>query len=152
HFCVWTDAESAWMSREALEPLIADFDPAIHKGKELFAGLDLSRTRDITAAAFAVKTGEVEVEAVGKDGRPVTLKKPTFDAWIEAWTPGDTMQARALLDKIPYPLWAEQGHIHAPSGETISYRHVAQTLVEYERDYKVRMVAYDRYAYRKFED
>jgi phage terminase large subunit-like protein len=152
HFCVWTDAESAWMSREALEPLIADFDPAIHKGKEIFGGLDLSRARDITAAAFVVKTGEVEVTASGKDGKPVTLKKPTFDAWIEAWTPGDTMQSRMDTDKIPYPMWASQGHIHAPSGETISYRHVAQTLVEYDRDYKIRMVAYDRYAYRKFEE
>jgi phage terminase large subunit-like protein len=152
HFCVWTDAESAWLSREALEPLIADFDPAIHKGKDLFASLDLSRTRDITAAAFAVQTGDVSVTAVGKDGKPVTLKKPTFDAWIEAWTPGDTMQERAHQDKIPYALWAEAGFIHAPSGETISYRHVAQTLVEYDRDYKILMLAYDRYAYRKFEE
>ena len=152
HFCVWTDAESAWMSREALEPLLADFDPAIHKGKDLLASLDLSQVRDITASAFAVKTGEVEVQATAKDGTPVKLKKPTFDAWIEAWTPGDTMQARSTRDKIPYPVWAEQGFIHAPTGETINYRHVAQTLVEYDRDYKIKMVAYDRYAYRKFED
>src|SRR5690606_34159391 len=49
HFCVWTDADSAWMSREAFEPLLADFDPAMHKGEEVYLGLDLSQSRDITA-------------------------------------------------------------------------------------------------------
>ena len=140
HFCQWTDADSAWMSRESLEPLLADFDPAEHHGKEIFSGLDLSQSRDITAAGFVVKTGQT---AEGK---------PTFDAWVEAWTPGDTMHARADRDKIPYPIWHQQGHIHAPPGENISYRHVAQTLVEYDRDYKVRICAYDRYAYKRFEE
>jgi phage terminase large subunit-like protein len=27
HFCVWTDAETAWMTRATLEPLLADFEP-----------------------------------------------------------------------------------------------------------------------------
>lgn len=152
HFCVWTDAEAAWMSREVVEPLLQEFTPAQHMGKDVYVGLDLSQNRDITAAAFVVKTGEVVVDGVDKAGKPTRLIKPTFDAWIEAWTPGDTMHARADKDKIPYPVWAQQGHIHAPPGQSISYRHVAQTLVEYDRDYRVRMVAYDRYAFRRFEE
>jgi phage terminase large subunit-like protein len=152
HFCVWTDAEAAWMSREVVEPLMQDFDPASHHGKEVFAGLDLSQSRDITAAGFVVKTGEVEVKGKDTQGRTITLKKPTFDVWVEAWTPGGTMRERSERDKMPYPIWAQQGHIHAPPGDTISYRHVAQTLVEYDRAYKVKMVAYDRYAYRRFEE
>ena len=152
HFCVWTDAEAAWMSREVVEPLLHEFLPAQHMGKEIYAGLDLSQNRDITAAGFVVKTGEVEVESVDKDGRKVRQFKPTFDAWVEAWTPGDTMHARFNRDKIPYPVWAQEGYIHAPSGQSISYRHVAQTLVEYDRDFTVKMVAYDRYAFRRFEE
>ena len=140
HFCVWTDADSAWMSREVLEPLLADFDIADHHGKEVYLGLDLSQSRDITAMGCVVRTGTTP------EG------KPTFDAWVEAWTPGDTIRAREDRDKIPYTLWRDQGHIHAPDGETISYRHVAQTMVEYDRNYKVQMVAYDRYAFRRFEE
>jgi phage terminase large subunit-like protein len=141
HFCMWTDADSAWMSREVIEPLLSDFDPKIHHGEEVFLGLDLSQNRDITAMGAVVRTGTT------KDN------KPTFDAWIEAWTPGDTVQARADRDKMEYlPVWVRQGFIHAPDGETISYRHVAQTMVEYDRDYKVQMVAYDRYAYKRFEE
>jgi phage terminase large subunit-like protein len=152
HFCVWTDSDVAWMSREVVEPLLHDFDPADHKGKDLFCGLDLSQNRDITAQGCVVVTGEKEVEATDKDGAVRKIKKPTYDVWIEAWTPGDTMQERFERDKLPYPVWAKQGFIHAPSGENISYLHVAQTLVEYDRDYSVQMVAYDRYAFKRFEE
>lgn len=140
HFCVWTDAETAWMTRATLEPRLAEFDPAEHAGKPVFLGLDLSQNRDITAMGAVVETGKT---AEGK---------PTFDAWVEAWTPGDTILARELRDKIPYTVWRDAGFIHAPQGESISYRHVAQTLAEYVERYDVRMVAYDRYAFARFEE
>lgn len=140
HFCVWTDAEEAWMTRATLEPCLHDFSIAEHEQEEVWLGLDLSQSRDITAMGAVVRTGTTEDD------------KPTFDAWVEAWTPGDTISARELRDKIPYRVWRDQGHIHAPQGENINFRHVAQTLAEYERDYKIQMVAYDRYAYRRFEE
>lgn len=140
HFCVWTDAETAWMTRATLEPRLAEFDPAEHAGKKINLGLDLSQNRDITALGAVVETGRT---AEGK---------PTFDAWIEAWTPGDTLAARELRDKIPYGVWRDAGFIHAPQGESISYRHVAQTLAEYVERYDVQMVAYDRYAFSRFEE
>jgi phage terminase large subunit-like protein len=152
HFCTWTDAQSAWMSREVVEPLLAVFDPAQYHGAKICLGLDLSQTRDITALGAVVRTGEIEVEATDRNGKAVILSKPTFDAWIEAWTPGDTIRARSERDKLPLNIWAEQGFIHAPPGESINYRHVAQTLVEYDRDFDVQMVAYDRYAFRRFEE
>lgn len=152
HFCVWTDSDVAWMSREVVEPLLHDFDLEQHHKKPISLGLDLSQNRDITALGSVVQTGEKEVQIRDKDGSLKTVKKPTFDIWIEAWTPGDTMKARFERDKLPYPTWAEQGFIHAPPGENINYLHVGQTLVEYDQDYEVQMVAYDRYAYRRFEE
>jgi phage terminase large subunit-like protein len=140
HFCVWTDAETAWMTRETLEPCLADFDIDEHHGKPIHIALDLSENRDITAMGAFVQTGADD------NG------KPLFDGWIEAWTPGDTLQARELQDKLPYSVWVREGHLHAPTGKSISYRHVAQTLAEYARDFEIQMVAYDRYAFRRFEE
>lgn len=148
HFCVWTDAETAWMTRAALEPCIADFDPTGHKGAEVWLGCDLSQNKDITALAVVVRTGEIEVEAE-RDGKLQKVMKPTFDAWIEAWTPGDTVQAREVTDKQPYGLWVQQGHMHAPKGQSIRYDHVAQAVAEYAHDYDVQCLAYDRYAFRR---
>lgn len=148
HFCRWTDAETAWMTRAALEPCLADFDPKEHHGKQIWLSLDLSQNKDITALGAAVKTGEVEVEAE-RDGEIQTVLKPTFDVWVEAWTPGDTLDERSLRDKQPYRHWADQGFIHAPKGQSIRFDHVAQAVAEYVHDFDVQCLAYDRYAFRR---
>ncbi len=140
HFCVWTDAETAWMTRATLEPCLAEFEVSEHHGAQVHLGLDLSQNRDITALGCVVRTGTTA------DG------KPTFDAWVEAWTPGDTMLAREISDRMPYSVWAREGHLHAPQGESISFRHVAQTMAEYDRDFDVQVVAYDRFAFKRFEE
>ncbi|WP_375421677.1 terminase TerL endonuclease subunit [uncultured Sphingomonas sp.] len=94
HFCVWTDSEVLWITRDVVEPALVEFDPVIHHGKRIGLGLDLSRNKDITALGAAVQTGTVaEGEHKGK---------PTYDAWIEDWTPGDTLRVRADADKQPY--------------------------------------------------
>ncbi len=148
HFCQWTDAETAWMTRAALEPVLHEFDPAEHADAEVWLGCDLSQNKDITALAAVVKTGHIEVEAV-RDGRVQKVQKPTFDAWIEAWTPGDTIAARELQDKQPYQLWVRNGHLNAPKGQSIRFDHVAQAVAEYAHAFKVVCLAYDRYAFRR---
>lgn len=140
HFCVWTDAETAWMTRSTLEPCVSDFEIEDHEGEDIWLGLDLSQNRDITALAAMVRTG---TDAHGK---------PTFDAWVEAWTPGDTLNARTLRDKLPYDVWAREEYLHAPQGESISYRHVAQTLAEYNERFRIQLIGYDRFAFRRFEE
>ncbi|KSV72936.1 hypothetical protein N182_28835 [Sinorhizobium sp. GL2] len=148
HFCVWTDAETAWMTRAALEPCIADFEIAEHSNKPVWLGLDLSQNKDITALAACVRTGEVEVEAV-RDGKVQKVTKPTFDAWVEAWTPRDTMAAREITDRQPYSVWVKDKHLHAPKGSSIRFDHVAQAVAEYAHDFDVKCVAYDRYAFKR---
>lgn len=150
HFCVWTDAESAWMSRAVLEPCLADFDIAIHHGKKIAQGIDLSQSRDLTVKASVVQTGTVDVE-VEVEGQIKVVEKPTYDAWIEAWTPGDTIEARATRDKTPYGVWERGGHLHAPPGQSIRFDHVAQSLADDDRDFEITAVGYDRYAFRQFE-
>lgn len=142
HFCTWTDAETAWMSRAALEPCIADFDPLeVHGGATVSLGADLSMVKDICALAFCAQSGVVE------DGEH--KGKPTFDVWVEAWTPGDTVAAREMVDKLPYAVWIRQGHLSAPQGKSIDYRNVAQALAEAQHDFDVQCLAYDRYAFAR---
>ncbi|WP_083672091.1 terminase large subunit [Sphingomonas montana] len=151
HFCMWTDADAAWMSRAVLEPCLADFDPAEHYGKRISIGLDLSQNRDITAKGCVVETGTVDVE-ITVDGVTSTITKPTYDAWIEAWTPGDTLAQRALQDKAPYETWVRDGHLQAPKGQSIRFDHVAQSLADDDREFEIGAVGYDRYAFRRFEE
>jgi phage terminase large subunit-like protein len=99
HFCVWTDADTAWMARSTLEAVLAEFDPAVElAGERVYAGIDLSGSQDLTAVAFVAPTGLVERPAADGVG---SVMLPTYDAWVEAWTPGDTMRERALRDSAP---------------------------------------------------
>lgn len=140
HFCVWTDADEAWIGRDALESVLDDFDPATFAGEEISVGIDLSGTKDLTAMAFVAPDG---TDAKGR---------PCYAAWIEAWTPGDTVRERALADAAPYDVWINEGWLKAPEGKSIRLDFVAAHLAEVDSDYLVKAVAYDRYAYRKFED
>lgn len=140
HFCQWTDAETAWISRQALEAVLSDFDPAEFAGETLSLGADLSAAQDLTALAFCARAGSDE------QGRP------TFAAWVEAWTPGDTLQERSLRDRAPYDVWRDEGFLNAPPGKVIRLDHVAARIAGATSEYHVQALAYDRYGFRKLED
>jgi phage terminase large subunit-like protein len=148
HFCQWTDADTAWITRPALERVLADFDPMIHVGKEVCAAVDLSGSRDMSALAAVVKTGFVEVPR--DDGQIVQL--PTYDAWLEVWTPGDTVDERELRDRAPYRAWVKAGHLHAEPGQMIRLDFIAAKIAELNSYFSLRMLGYDRYAYKRLED
>jgi phage terminase large subunit-like protein len=149
HFCVWTDSDESWMSRAALEAVLGDFDPAIeHAGKEICIGVDLSGATDLTAMAFMVETGVTE-PSVDKEGNVDPGGKPTYDAWVEAWTPEDTLEARVLKDKAPYDVWCRDGWMTPIPGPAIRLDYIAGHLSRVNGDYTIKVLAYDRYGYRK---
>lgn len=151
HFCVWTDSDEAWMGDAALQAVLADFEPRDSAGATVYVGVDLSAAQDLTAMAFVMATGHIEVERKETDGTVVKVQAPTYDAWIEAWTPADSLRARALRDRAPYETWVQQGFLRAPKGSVIRLDYPAAYLAEISTDFDVRLVAYDRYAFRKFE-
>mgnify|MGYP000969529410 CR=1 FL=1 len=149
HFCQWTDADKAWMPRETVEGVMDDFEPEDDRaGDQVFLGVDLSASRDMTVLAAVVPTGFKEMER--EDGSLVSL--PTFDAWVEAWTPGDTLQARVLADKAPYDVWVRDGWLNAPPGQRIRYDFVAARVQQLDDRFEIQGIAYDRYAYDKFRE
>lgn len=140
HFCEWTDAESAWISRAAWEKIedhtlnIEDF-----RGKAAFAGLDLSAKADLTAKALVFPDGFAE------DG------KPKFAAFVHGYTPADTMRARAEKDGAPYDLWAEAGFLTATPGKKTRLDYVAQDLIDDSESYDFEFIAYDNFLIADFE-
>ena len=140
HFCEWTDAESAWISRAAWEAIedhtlnIEDF-----KGKACFAGLDLSAKADLTAKALVFPDGEDE------NGLP------RFAAFVHGYTPADTIKARAEKDGAPYDLWAEAGFITATPGKKTRLDFVAQDLLDDSAEFDLDFIAYDNFLIAEFE-
>lgn len=145
NFCVWTDADAAWMSRTALEAVLEEFNPTDLSGETVFAGVDLSATQDMTAVAFVVPTGPMEVP--GPEGGMV--EKPTYMAWVEAWTPADTLDERATRDQQPYEVWVRDGWLMATPGKLIGMEYPAVRMAQIQAEYRLTCIAYDAYAFRK---
>jgi phage terminase large subunit-like protein len=167
HFCVWTESDVSWLPRPIIEKVMADFDPYVeHAGKRIkAAGLDLSGTKDLTAAAFCVETGVKSVKKTMPDGTVEQKSLPTYDIWIEAFTPRDTMDERSKVDHTPYRLWAESFHkdadgndlpdqpfLNAVEGARIRYDHVAAKFAKIDAEHGIDVLAFDNYAYAKFNE
>lgn len=149
NFCVWTESDTAWMSRQALEACLHEFDPLVeHEGADVYAGIDLSAAQDLTAVGYCVETGSKTVYR--DDGTRAEL--PTYDAWVDIWTPKDTIRERADRDRAPYHVWHEQGHLFAEPGKLIRQDAVAARLAEMASTLNLRQLAYDRYIFRQFQE
>ena len=124
------EASSPFVTRtlwKACEGEVADLT-----GREVFLGLDLSATADLTAL---VMVGHV-------DG--LWHVKPTF------WLPGDTLKERSRADRRPYDQWHEEGWLQTTPGASIEYEYVAEYLRGVFDKYDVRAAAFDRWNWKHF--
>lgn len=102
-------------------------------GLDVYAGLDLSKLNDLTALVLTAKH------------QNKWLVKPTF------WLPRVGLEEHARQDRVPYDLWAKQGHLQATPGDTIDYEFVAQHLVDLFARLSLRRVAFDRWNFKNLK-
>lgn len=119
-------SSSLW--KECLIDAVSEF-----KGYPVYAGLDLSEVRDLTALVLVAL-----VEGVWH-------VKPVF------WLPQDGLVERARADRVPYDTWAKNGYIETIPGRTIDYRHVATYMRGLFDTLDIRSVAFDRWNWRHFK-
>lgn len=139
HFCQWTDAQNAWITRETWESvedptlLLDDFE-----GKSCCMGLDLSAKADLTAKALVFEDG------VAEDG------KPKFAAFVHGYTPAETLRARSERDGAPYDRWVEQGFLTATPGKKTRLDFVARDVVDDSERFDLDFIAYDNFLIKDF--
>lgn len=135
HCGVWTEQADRWLD-------IANFDEnagpfAVEElreqlaGKPCYAGLDLSSKVDLTSLMLRFKAGAFE-----DDETAVGLL--SFN-----WLPEENAPKRAEQDRVPYPLWAEQGYITLTEGNVIDQAFIRQTLNELGGEFEILEVGYD---------
>jgi phage terminase large subunit-like protein len=123
---IWCNSRSRWLPVERWDGCKEDFPISELLGKECYAGLDLSTTTDISALVLVFPW---------ENGCYRTL--PFF------WVPQENAELRGRRDRVPYPLWIEQGHVEATPGNVIDYGFIRQKLVHLASVYNVREIAAD---------
>lgn len=149
NFCIWTEAQTKWMSTEAWDACNMPFDIEKLRGQECYGGLDLSSTTDLSAfCLFFPPAGDREFSA----------------ALWRFWSPESTILKRSEKDGVPYDIWAKQGfmtttpgnitdydairrdisgvYVEAMAGDQGIQRHDPECLAD---TYKILEIAYDRW-------
>lgn len=141
NFCQWTESESSAIPRETWVACEGEIDPEqlTQAGYECFGGLDLSRTKDLTAFTL---TWILEVL---QDQWKFASK-----TWF--WTPKDTLRERAKADHAPYDVWVEQGFMEAVPGQRIAYPWIADALAKLCERYAPKTIGCDQYGLEQLQD
>lgn len=99
-------------------------------GLPVYAGLDLSSTRDLTAFVMCAQDGEL------------VHVRPYF------WLPENGLNEKAHQDRVEYDLWRDNGQLLTTPGNAVEYSYVARVIVDMIEQYDVRKIAFDRWGLR----
>jgi phage terminase large subunit-like protein len=61
------------------------------------------------------------------------------------WVPDERLHDRASRDRVPYPVWRDQGHILTTPGRAIDKGYIVHKLAEIDAMFDVQGIAYDRW-------
>jgi len=128
--CIWVKQSVRWMQMHHWDECDFAVDPEELRGRECFAGLDLSSSIDITAfvLVFPPRT---------EDEKYIIL--PYF------WIPEDNLQNRVRRDHVPYDTWEKQGFIKTTDGNVVHYGYIENFIEELGTKYNIKEIAFDRW-------
>jgi phage terminase large subunit-like protein len=125
-----TSSES-WLTYEQLNNP-ATFDLSQLKPSYGIGGTDLSKTTDLTAAKVLF----------------MLPNDSTIYVTQMYWLPEDLLEQRAKEDKIPYPLWEEQGLLRTTPGNKVHPKFVTEWYLELRDEHGIYLpwIGYDAWS------
>lgn len=130
NFCQWVDTESPWLSRDVWLNAARDYDIDDLRGRNVYAGLDLSSTTDLTALELLVE--------------PIEENEP-WKLISFGWLPKVGLKEKAEKDKVPYDVWVRDGHLLTTPGKAIKKTYVLHKLIQLSSFFNIVGVGYDRW-------
>jgi phage terminase large subunit-like protein len=141
---VWSQSTKAALSLAKWRECLSKKGPlrlADYAGRRCWAGLDLSKTTDLTALALVFDN---ELPPLDPDAPP-SKRPPEFDVMVFFWVPAENAAERAKRDRVQYPLWIKQGFIRATPGDIVDLRRIRADLREILSAVHLQELAYDPY-------
>jgi len=126
----WVGSVVAWIPEHIYDRGNLPIDLEKLRGRECYAGLDLSSTSDITAFVLVFPPLH--------DGDKYIVV-PHF------WLPRETLDLRVRRDHVPYDVWERMGLFHITDGNVVDYNFVRKTINELHTMYNIKEIAADRW-------
>ena len=119
---------AAFITRDEWDACKGDLIP-MAECAALYAGLDLSRTRDLTACVV------------------IGVKDDIYYVYPKFWLPEKGLRERSEAQIIPYFNWNQLGYLDTTPGKIIDRRHAADFLYHIHSTYTLQRIAYDAWDY-----
>lgn len=127
---IWTKQVVRWMPMDRWDKCKAPVDIDFLRGRQCYAGLDLSSTQDLTALVLVFP--------------PLASDEP-YQILPFAWIPEETIVQRSRKDHVNYDLWQKQGYIFSTEGSVVDYEAIEEKILELREIFDIREIAYDRW-------
>ncbi len=123
HLNIWTNSQAAaWLQDHDVQKGTGALPPdSVLRQLPCWGGLDLSSTRDLTAFALIWRDGD------------------TYYSKVHQFVPKET-----AANRKQYRHWANEGYLEITTGNVVDYDRVRDYIVQAQKDYGIRQVAYDR--------
>jgi phage terminase large subunit-like protein len=141
HFCVWTDADNAWIEKELWDKVVdSDLDLSEFEGRPCWVGLDLSSSRDMTA-----------ISLVFEDGHD-SARRPKFAGFVKCYLPQASHQELSDKDGAHWQAFAENPeHLEIFDSKVTRLDEIAKELVDLCGRFQVSSIAYDTWLFQRFQ-
>ena len=126
----WVKQSVRWMPMDKWDICTFTVDLDYLRGRECYAGLDLSSTTDITAFVLVFPPRN-------EDGKYEII--PYF------WIPEENLKLRVRRDHVPYDVWEQQGYIKTTEGNVVHYGFIEAFIQELSTKFNIKEIAFDRW-------
>jgi phage terminase large subunit-like protein len=126
----WVKQSVRWMPMDIWDKCSFAVDADKLKGRECYAGLDLSSTNDITAFVLIF---------------PPTTEDDKYYVLPYFWIPEDNLKLRVKRDHVPYDVWQKKGFLKTTEGNVIHYGFIETFIEELGKKYNIKEIAFDRW-------
>jgi len=130
HLNMLTRSASRWMDKERWERCKRKYKESDLLGRRCYAGLDLSKTTDLTALALAF---------------PPEEEKEPWKSLVYYWLPEDNIQKLKKVDRVPYDAYRKAGWIEATPGDIVDYRFIVQRIKDAGEKFDIEEIAFDKW-------
>lgn len=126
----WVGSSVAWIPEHIYDKGNIPIDLESLRGRECYAGLDLSSTSDITAFVLVF---------------PPLHEGDKYIVVPHFWLPRETLDLRVRRDHVPYDAWERMGLFHITEGNVVDYNFVRKTINQLHEIYNIKEIAADRW-------
>lgn len=122
---VWQQSVNPWLRQHQWNACGAQYELKDLVGSSWFAGLDLSKTEDMTALTIA------------------TARDGIIWLWPMFWMPEATARRHSHL--APFLQWAHDGFLQLTPGDVVDYAYVEQSIGQLHAEYGIEELIFDRW-------